>query len=583
MKDSSRTNSELIKENYLLKQRIKELEQSESDRKRIEDALREGQQKLITAQRIAKIGDFTWSLETGDVAWSDAMHDIIGYDKTEKFDYAKVNSEIHHPDDLVRITQWLNDCISSGKKEPSQNEYRLIRKDGIIIYVRASVLVEHREDKPITVFGTIQDITEQKQAGNVIKQNEVRYRYISETISDFVYSCIKIPGGEYTIDWMIGATEHISGHTIDEIKAWGCWKNMVDPEYFPIFEDNILNISPGTSSECELKIIRKDGVTRWLRCLTRCLLSDEDNTIHRLYGGCKDITEHKQIESALLESERKFRTLFENSRDAIYITTKEGKFIDFNHAYLELFGYAKEEMATLHTKDTYVNPSDRGMFKKTIERKGSVRDYEVKLRRKDGRQMDCIVAAATRHADDGSISGYQGIIRDITERKRIEQQLHTMSLTDELTGLYNRRGFFTLSEQQLKIAERAKKDMLLFFADLDKLKQINDTLGHQEGDKALTEIATILKEVFRESDIIGRMGGDEFAILAIDTTDETREVLINRLHNILDNYNKPVGRSYQLSLSIGIVHYNPETPLTLDDLMAQADEMMYEEKRKKQS
>ena len=123
--------------------------------------------------------------------------------------------------------------------------------------------------------------------------------------------------------------------------------------------------------------------------------------------------------------------------------------------------------------------------------------------------------------------------------------------------------------------------MLLFFADLDKMKQINDTLGHQEGDKALTEIATILKEVFRESDIIGRMGGDEFAILAIDTTDETREVLINRLHNILDNYNRPEGRNYQLSLSIGIAHYDPEKPSSLDELMAQADELMYEEKRRK--
>jgi diguanylate cyclase (GGDEF)-like protein len=114
------------------------------------------------------------------------------------------------------------------------------------------------------------------------------------------------------------------------------------------------------------------------------------------------------------------------------------------------------------------------------------------------------------------------------------------------------------------------------------MKQVNDTLGHQEGDKALIEIATILKEVFRESDIIGRIGGDEFAVLAIDTTDETREVLIMRLHNTLDDYNRPEGRNYQLSLSTGIAHYDPEKPSTLDELMAQADELMYEEKGKLQ-
>jgi diguanylate cyclase (GGDEF)-like protein len=157
-----------------------------------------------------------------------------------------------------------------------------------------------------------------------------------------------------------------------------------------------------------------------------------------------------------------------------------------------------------------------------------------------------------------------------------------MSIIDDLTGLYNRRGFLTLAQQQMKLTERTKKGMLLFFVDLDKMKQINDTLGHQEGDKALVEIATTLKEVFRESDIIGRMGGDEFAILAIDTTNETREVLMKRLHNYLDDYNRPEGRSYTLSLSIGIAPYDPEKPFSLDELMAQADMLMYEEKRNKQ-
>ena len=184
--------------------------------------------------------------------------------------------------------------------------------------------------------------------------------------------------------------------------------------------------------------------------------------------------------------------------------------------------------------------------------------------------------------EHGQIVESRSMVSDITEQKRLEELLHTMSLTDELTGLYNRRGFITLSEQQLKIAERTKKDILLFFADLDKMKQINDTLGHQEGDKALIDISTILKEVFRESDIIGRIGGDEFAILAIDTTGETQDVLTMRLYNTLDTYNRPKGRSYQLSLSIGIAHYNPETPSTLDELMAQADILMYEEKRNKQ-
>ncbi|MCX5804046.1 MAG: diguanylate cyclase, partial [Proteobacteria bacterium] len=217
----------------------------------------------------------------------------------------------------------------------------------------------------------------------------------------------------------------------------------------------------------------------------------------------------------------------------------------------------------------------------TIEEKGSVRDYEIKLRKKTGQEMECLITATIRYGNDGGISGYQGIIKDITEQKKMEEELRTLSVMDDLTGLYNRRGFFTLSQQQMKMAERAKKDMLLFFADLDNMKEINDRLGHQEGDKALVEIATVLKEVFRESDIIGRMGGDEFAALAIDTTDETEEVLTARLQNYLDTHNKLETRNYALSLSIGIAHYDHGNPSSLDELMSRADTLMYEEKRKK--
>ncbi len=182
----------------------------------------------------------------------------------------------------------------------------------------------------------------------------------------------------------------------------------------------------------------------------------------------------------------------------------------------------------------------------------------------------------------GIVFAVNRVSAQVKQIKQSEEKLKTMSLADELTNLYNRRGFFTLAQRQMKVAERTKKDMLLFFVDLDKMKVINDTLGHKEGDKALIEVSNILKEVFRESDIIGRMGGDEFAVLAIDTANETKEVLVNRLHNTLNDYNRFEGRSYQLSLSIGVAHYNPETPSTLDELMAQADELMYEEKRNKQ-
>lgn len=139
----------------------------------------------------------------------------------------------------------------------------------------------------------------------------------------------------------------------------------------------------------------------------------------------REITERKRAEKALRESEGRYRTLFEGSRDAIYITSREGEILDANHFMLDLFGYSREEMLGHNARKTYVYPEDRIKFQQEIERNGFVRNYEMKLRKKDGTEMDCLLTAAVRHADDGSILEYQGIIRDITELKQIVNELHT--------------------------------------------------------------------------------------------------------------------------------------------------------------
>ena len=158
-----------------------------------------------------------------------------------------------------------------------------------------------------------------------------------------------------------------------------------------------------------------------------------------------------------------------------------------------------------------------------------------------------------------------------------------LAITDQLTGLHNRRGFLTLAEQQLKLADRTKKRLLLFFADLDGMKWINDTLGHKEGDNALTEVAEILKETFRVSDIIARVGGDEFVVLAIDIADLNADTHMDRLQDQIEMHNGQKNRKYRISLSVGYSCYDPGNPCSIDELMGQADKRMYEQKRSKKS
>ena len=166
-----------------------------------------------------------------------------------------------------------------------------------------------------------------------------------------------------------------------------------------------------------------------------------------------------------------------------------------------------------------------------------------------------------------------------------EKRLITFFLTDELTGLSNRRRFFVLAEQYLKVAIRAKKRSLLFYIDMDDLKWINDHCGHNEGDQALIALASILQKTFRESDIIARIGGDEFAVL-LEPGDAYNEILITRLYENIRDYNARVSQDYKLSVSVGTAYFDPEHPISINQFLSKADALMYaqkQERRKKKS
>ena len=167
------------------------------------------------------------------------------------------------------------------------------------------------------------------------------------------------------------------------------------------------------------------------------------------------------------------------------------------------------------------------------------------------------------------------------ERHRLLDALRSLSLIDPLTDLYNRRGFNDLGEQYLKLALRSSRAVSLIYLDIDRFKTINDTLGHHVGDRALMCVADTLRDTFRRSDIVARMSGDEFAVLAFETSEEHAQALVQRLRTEFTELNETTKERFKISVSIGLARNDGDIALHLDELLKRADAAMYEEKRSK--
>jgi diguanylate cyclase (GGDEF)-like protein len=165
----------------------------------------------------------------------------------------------------------------------------------------------------------------------------------------------------------------------------------------------------------------------------------------------------------------------------------------------------------------------------------------------------------------------------VVKQSILDRELRSLALTDDLTGFYNRRAFLALATQQLRVAIRKGQGLSLFFADVDYLKEINDTCGHREGDLAIVRTADALEQTFRSSDILARLGGDEFAVFALETSSQYEDVILRRLEKNMKALNSGESR-YELSLSVGTARFDPKNPVSLGQLLTQADQSMYRQK-----
>jgi len=284
--------------------------------------------------------------------------------------------------------------------------------------------------------------------------------------------------------------------------------------------------------------------------------------------------------------EHRYRAASEGSADAFFLLEAvrgpDGAIVDFaladvNPRGSELLGRVRTGLVGAHL--TQLLSAHRSAA--LIARYGHVLESGESLVEEPRADLAELEATWVWHQAVAVEGGVAVTTRDIGERKREEVALRLAALTDDLTGLKNRRGFIALGDHQLKVARRTGCDVLVLYADLDGFKRINDTFGHAEGDRALREIADVLRNTFRDTDVIARLGGDEFTVLLVGGDPSTAETVIERVRAALDARNAVPGRGYALSLSIGVARFDRDRAMSLDDLLSAADMALYASKRRK--
>jgi diguanylate cyclase (GGDEF)-like protein/PAS domain S-box-containing protein len=294
----------------------------------------------------------------------------------------------------------------------------------------------------------------------------------------------------------------------------------------------------------------------------------------------RELAERKRAEEALRESEERYRCLFEASPVGIGIVDLEGNVFASNQSMLELTGYTPEELQTVKLGDTYVDPDEHKRLLKALKKSGKVRDWEVRLKRKDG-----TVYFALLNVDQLELGGRKVILttaRDITERKRAEEELAYMATHDALTGLPNRWLLNDRLTLGLAHARRNRQKLALMLLDLDHFKDVNDKLGHTVGDKLLQAVGERLTSLVRKSDTVARMGGDEFMLLLPFRRGRGEEDAIKIAQRILEAFRRPFvfdGHEIRITTSIGIAFY-PDDGEDADTLMKNADIAMYRAKER---
>lgn len=538
---------------------------------------------LNHAQSVARIGSWTLDLIRNDVRWSAETYRLFGVPPGVAMDYPRFLESVH-PDDHARVDQAWRAALNGA---PYDIEHRIV-VDGAIRWVHEQAQIEFAGDgTPQCCIGTVQDITERKAAEEALQAREQHYRLLIQHLHAGVV--VHAP------DTRILLANEQAVRMLGLSMAQMLGKTALDPAWafvsenqarMPLDEYPVNRVLATRQPLRNLVLgIRHSGVKDQVWVLVNAFPeSDAQGELRQIVVTFIDITEQRQSEAQLRESEAHYRLLFEAANDGIVFHAMQsdqspGGFIQVNPVICRLLGYSADEMRRLtpldiqEAEDLASVPQEA----QALHDRGFLL-FEKTLIGKDGRRIPVEIHATAFQS--GGQPVVVSIIRDITERKRMEAALQAMATTDDLTGLANRRCFLACLDEELARLQRdGTQRAAVLMLDLDHFKQINDAFGHAAGDVALRHCAALLRDSLRKFDKVGRLGGEEFAILLSGADLAAAQGFAERLRQkIAETPLIHDSRVILVMVSIGVATMRAQDT-SVDAALGRADAALYQAKK----
>jgi len=491
--------------------------------------------------------------------------DLVGFTREELL--GSHFSRLIYPFDLAYVQEQVRNRFSSGEA-PKSYEFRVLTHTQEILYCQGYFSLLHTHDAQY-ILGQIVDITEKKYLELKLRRREDRYRVVLEN-SGIGYFEVDLEGNPLYLNTQAAEILKYHPNELEELNYRAFVSPEMTDEVYAAF--HAVYRTGETRELMDIRLVCKDGEERIVQTSVD-LIQDEHGQPQGFRGILRDVTELKKAEQILRQSEEKYRTIFEGAGVAMLIINPDTTISMVNKPFEQLSGYVRSEIEGKMSWKDFASEHDlpsmlRYHYLRRVQPGTVPTQYEFVFvdRCKEAKY---ILATVNLMDDNRTVASFL----DMTERKNLEKDLRFLSLHDTLTGLYNRHYF---EQEMSRLMDGRQCPLGLIVCDVDGLKEINDSYGHKKGDAYLQKAANILANSLRKSDMVARIGGDEFAIVLPRSSEKDVQEVLSKIKRSIDEHNVQAVSS-KVSISLGYaMRY---TPFDSDQLFKEADQAMYADKQ----